>query len=54
VEESASFSVALPQLELQNLAGQKVVAKDVTMWRVDSLEDTPIGMAVLTKSWQRT
>jgi hypothetical protein len=53
VEESASSSVTLPQVELQNLAGQKVVAKDVTMWRVDSLEVTPIGMAVLVKSWQR-
>jgi hypothetical protein len=53
VEESASFSVTLPQLELQDLAGQKVIARDVAMWRVDSLEDTPIGMAVLVKSWQR-
>ncbi|WIA22845.1 hypothetical protein OEZ86_009793 [Tetradesmus obliquus] len=53
VEESARFSASLPQLEFNNLAGQKVIAKDVTMWRVDSLEDTPIGMAVLVKSWQR-
>lgn len=54
VEGSARFSAGLPQLEFNNLAGQKVIAKDVTMWRVDSLEDTPIGMAVLVKSWQRS
>jgi hypothetical protein len=47
VEESAAFSCRLPQLELRGLAGAPVVARDVLMWRVDSLEGDAIGMAVL-------
>ena len=52
VEESASFSVTLPQLQLVDAAGRQLLARDVVLWRVDSLEDTPIGLAVLFKSWQ--
>ena len=51
VEESSAFSVALPELRLVDAAGRAVIARDVTLWRVDSLEDTPIGLAVLFKSW---
>lgn len=52
VEESAAFSCTLPELQLVDAAGRKVLVCDVTLWRVDSLEDTPIGLAVLFKSWK--
>lgn len=52
VEESATFSCTLPQLALVNAAGRRLVARDVTLWRVDSLEDTPIGFAALFKTWK--
>jgi hypothetical protein len=51
VEESASCSTTLPELRLVDATGRVCAARDVTLWRVDSLEDTPIGFAVLFKSW---
>lgn len=50
VEESPS-STTLPELRLVDASGRVLVARDVALWRVDSLEDTPIGLAVLFKSW---
>jgi hypothetical protein len=52
VEESAACSCTLPELRLVDSSGRHVVASDVTLWRVDSLEDTPIGFAVMFKSWE--
>lgn len=52
VEESASCSCTLPELRLVDSSGRQVVASDVTLLRVDSLEDMPIGFAVLFKSWK--
>jgi hypothetical protein len=50
---SAAFACRLPQLLLRGVGGERVVARDVVMWRVDSLESTPIGMCVLIKGgWQ--
>jgi hypothetical protein len=33
------------------MSGRAVLGQDVSVWRVDSLESTPIGMAVLVKQW---
>lgn len=52
VEESASFSTTLPELQLVDSSGRQLVARDVTLWRVDSLEDTPIGLAAMFQSWR--
>eukprot|EP00775_Hariotina_reticulata_P011590 gene11590-11734_t len=52
IEASSAFSCKLPQLLLQNMSGGAVVGQDVTVWRVDSLESTPIGMAVLVQRWR--
>ncbi|KAF8066330.1 hypothetical protein HT031_002653 [Scenedesmus sp. PABB004] len=52
VEESAAACATLPALELRGAIGRAVLARDVTLWRVDSLEDTPVGMAVLVRSWE--
>lgn len=51
-EESGASSCTLLELKLVDSAGRQLVARDVTLWRVDSLEDTPVGLAVLFKSWQ--
>lgn len=52
VEESDSSSCSLPQLLLVDAAGRQLLAKGVTLWRVDSLEDTLVGIAVRIDSWQ--
>ena len=52
VEESAAFSCTLPELQLVDSCGRQLLVRDVTLWRVDSLEDTPIGLAVLFTSWR--
>lgn len=51
VDDSPSCSTTLPELRLVDASGRVLVAQDVALWRVDSLEDTPIGFAVLFKSW---
>jgi hypothetical protein len=49
----APFTAHLPQLLLRGAAGARVVARDVVMWRVDSLEDTPIGIALRIGGWEQ-
>lgn len=51
-EESPARFATLPALELAVPGGRRVMATNVVVWRVDSLEDTPVGQAVLIRDWQ--
>jgi len=50
-EESYSHTSIIPILELATADGGRAVAKNVVVFRVDSLEDTPVGQAVLIREW---
>jgi hypothetical protein len=52
VEENPLHHTTIPRLELRGPGGRRVIAKDVLMWRVDSLEGTPIGQACLFRDWE--
>lgn len=51
-EESFEKYTVVPQLELRTKTGEKVVAKDVTIFRLENLEDEYIGQVVLVKQLQ--
>lgn len=50
-DESFKRTAVVPRLALAAAGGRRAVARDVTVFRVDSLEDTPVGQAVLIRDW---
>ncbi len=52
VEERFEKYTVVPKLRMMSSTGRPFVAKDVLVFRVDSLEDEPIGQAVMFSKWQ--
>ena len=52
VEERFEKYAVVPRLRLMSATGRALVARAVLVFRVDSLEDEPIGQAVLFSKWQ--
>jgi hypothetical protein len=52
VEEGPLHHATIPRLVLRRAGGGRVVARDVRLWRVNSLEDTRVGTAVLLPQLQ--
>ncbi|KAI8464162.1 MAG: hypothetical protein J3K34DRAFT_441413 [Monoraphidium minutum] len=50
-DESFRRFAVVPRLALAAGGGRRAVARDVTVFRVDSLEDTPVAQAVLIRKW---
>ena len=50
-DESYKRHAIVPRLALTAAGGRRAVARDVAVFRVDSLEDTPVGQAVLIRDW---
>lgn len=51
-DESFRKYTVVPRLEFKAADDATAVAQDVLIWRVDSLEDTSIGQAMLIRRWQ--
>jgi hypothetical protein len=51
-EERFEKYVVVPRLRLMAASGRALVARDALVFRVDSLEDEPIGQAVVFSKWQ--
>ncbi len=53
VEEGYSHVARMSRLELATPGGAtRLVAHNALLFRVDSLEDTPVGQALLIRNWQ--
>jgi hypothetical protein len=50
-DESFKRHAVIPKLTLAAAGGRRVVARDALVLRVDSLEDTPVGQAVVIRDW---
>ena len=50
-DESFKRCAVVPRLALAGAGGKRAVARDAAVFRVDSLEGTPIGQAVLIRDW---
>lgn len=50
-DESFAKCVTVPRLALAAAGGRRAVARGVVLFRVDSLEGTPVGQAVLIREW---
>lgn len=50
-DEAYGRAARVPRLALAAAGGRAAVARDAVVFRVDSLEGTPVGQAVLIREW---